>query len=89
MCRGPPVLTRPFYTGWRGNAKGTMVEGVGTEGPEILRGDRQGLKPEYELGALRGAEAPLFHFRADLPSPRSYTGELLGLQPLTVPAENL
>ena len=48
-------------------AKGTMVEGAGTEEPEILRGDRQGLKPDYELDALRGAEAPLFHFRGDLP----------------------
>ncbi len=51
---------------WSGLAKGAMVEGAGTEEPEILRGDRQGLKPDYELDALRGAEAPLFHFRADL-----------------------
>jgi hypothetical protein len=70
FCRGTPVLTRPLYIGWRGNAKGTMVEGAGTEEPEILRGDRQGLKPDYELDALRGAEAPLFHFRAQLPLSR-------------------
>jgi hypothetical protein len=56
----------------RGNAKGTMVEGAGTEEPEILRGDRQGLKPECELmlyAALKRRSstfAPVFHFRADL-----------------------
>ena len=67
----------------RGNAKGTMVEGAGTEEPEILRGDRQGLKPECELmlyAALKRRSSTfmrLFHVRADLPSPRRYTGELL------------